>query len=85
MDEIKFEAFIEVSNGKRYCILNQKKIGNYHFASALTVPEKVEELKNVEFKILQSIIRSNGNIGTREYPKTENDYYKIKNILIDLK
>jgi hypothetical protein len=85
MNEIKFKKFIELANGKRYCILNQKKIGNYHFASAFTVPKEVEEIKNAEFKILQSIIRSNGNIGTREYPKTENDYYKIMSILIDLK
>ena len=84
MSEIKLGEFIVLADGRRFCILNQKKIGSNHFASALTVPKEdggIEEIKNAEYTILQSVILSDGKIGTREYPKTENDYKEVMDLL----
>ena len=84
MDEIKLGNFITLADERRYCIVNQKKIGQDHFASALTVPnenEGIEEIKNAELVLLKSVFLENGKIGTREYLDTEEDYLKIMDIL----
>jgi hypothetical protein len=82
MKEIKLGDFIVLrESGRRYCIVNQKMMGDRHFALALPVYEKEEDIANAEMVILESIILEDGNKGTREYPKEREDYQEINNIL----
>lgn len=81
MDEIKLADFITLKSGKTYCILNQKQIGGRYFATALTVPDKIAELKDSTTKILRAAILEGGEIGIAEYPETEEDYLRILSAL----
>ena len=82
MKEIKLNDFLVFNDGRRYCIVNQKMIGDRHFSFALPVYEKKEEIANAETVILESKILEDGGQGTREYPKEKKDYQEINNILI---
>ena len=86
MDEIRLSDFVEFldGSGRRYCIVNQEKIGDRHFAYALPVPETSEEIGNAELVILEFAILENGEIGVREYSKAQKDYQEIKNIMSEL-
>jgi len=81
MKEIKLSDFLEFPDGRRYCIVNQKMIGDRHFALALPVYEEKEDIANAEMVIIESKIFENEDRGTREYPKVNKDYQEIMNIL----
>ena len=83
MKEIKLSDFIRFKDGRRFCIVCQKMIGDRHFALALPVYEKEEDIAKAEMVILESTILEDGNQGTREYPKEYKDYQEIKNTLLE--
>jgi hypothetical protein len=81
MKEIKLGDFIGFEDGRRYCIVYQEMIGDRHFAFALPVYEKEEDIAKADLVILETIILEDGKQGTREYPKEYEDYQEIFNIL----
>ena len=82
MEKIKLKDFVELSNGSCYCIVNQKEIAGQHFALALTVPDKIDEMKNAEIRLLKVSVHEKGQLKIREYTETEKDYHKIMDILV---
>ena len=81
MEMVKLGKFVVLADGRRYCVVNQKMIGDSHFARVLTVPKKVKEIKNADYRLLKSCILAGGKIGTHEYGRHEKDYQQIMNIM----
>ena len=82
MEKIKLGNFVELSNGSRYCIMNQQEIKGRYFALALTVPDKIDEIKNSEIRLLKVFVRESGKIAIREYDEEDADYHEIMDIFL---
>ena len=77
MNDVLLSDFITLSNGSCYCIMNQKEIDGVYFAIALTVPDKIDKIKDAECRLLKVTIHENGKLSAREYSKDEKNYFKI--------
>ena len=77
LNKLKLDNFIFLADDRCYCIVRQQTVGERHFAYAMTVPEKTENIAEAELVILESIITENGQIKTREFVETEEDYQEI--------
>ena len=84
MKEIKLNSFIELANGKNYCIVHQQMIGDRHFAYVMTVPDKIDSIPEAEPAILEFILAENGQIIGREINESEEDYQEIVKHLAEL-
>ena len=90
MDESKLDEvlgkFLIMEDGSRYCVLNKKTIDDgRHFISAVTVPGEdgtMEDLENVEFKLLQLMINEKGELSVAEYLEINDDYQDIVDIFL---